>query len=219
MVLSIGTVAAVAAVTGIVTSLPASASSGCTVAYRTTVQWPGGFGADVDIHNLGDPVDTWTLDWSFPAGQELTQAWNATATQNGARVTATDAGYNRSLDTGGNVSFGFLGTWTGSNPDPTSFRLNGVTCSGEVTTPDPTAPVTSPATGEPSATASPTTSTPTSTTTSTTPTTPVTSPATGGVPDDAAWVASGQWDSWTEDEHQTQRVGVSDQFLRRVGAG
>jgi hypothetical protein len=122
-------------------------------------QWGGGFGANVAITNLGDPLTSWTLTWSFGAGQTVTQAWNTSLTQSGSAVTARNMSYNGSIPTNGTVSFGFNGSWTGSNPAPTSFALNGVTCTGSTTptTPPTTPPTTSP-TGTP--TAPPTTTPP-----------------------------------------------------------
>ncbi|MBC9001990.1 cellulose-binding domain-containing protein, partial [Micromonospora aurantiaca (nom. illeg.)] len=117
-----------------------AAAPGCRVDYRVTSQWPGGFGADVTITNLGDPVTGWTLAWSYAAGQTVTQAWNASVSQSGTRVTATNASYNGSLGTGAAASFGFNGAFTGTNPAPTSFTLNGTACTGAPTTPAPTTP-------------------------------------------------------------------------------
>src|SRR5262252_2388474 len=72
----------------VVAATAASAATGCSVSYAITNQWPGGFGANVNITNLGDPLTSWTLTWSYTAGQTVTQAWNTTATQSGAQVTA-----------------------------------------------------------------------------------------------------------------------------------
>jgi glucuronoarabinoxylan endo-1,4-beta-xylanase len=121
-------------------ALPAAAAAGCSVKYAVSSQWQGGFGADVAITNLGDPLTGWTLTWSFGAGQTVTQAWNTTLTQSGAAVTATNVSFNGTVATNGTVSFGFNGAWTGSNPPPTSFALNGVACTGGTT---PTSPATS----------------------------------------------------------------------------
>ena len=38
-----------------------AATAGCSVTYSVTSQWPGGFGANVSITNLGDPITGWTL--------------------------------------------------------------------------------------------------------------------------------------------------------------
>ncbi len=107
-----------------------------------TNQWAGGFGANVSVHNIGDPVNGWKLTWSFPAGQTITQLWNGTYTHSGAQVTVSNVDYNGSIPSDGSAGFGFNGSWNGSNPVPTSFALNGVTCTGDVSTPTP--PVTPP---------------------------------------------------------------------------
>src|SRR5690349_5383357 len=57
--LSMGTAAAVAAFGAwVVTAPPASAAAGCSVTYTLSGQWPGGFGANVTIKNLGDPISS-----------------------------------------------------------------------------------------------------------------------------------------------------------------
>ena len=131
-------------------ALPAgAAAAGCSVKYTVTSTWQGGFGADVAITNLGDPITSWTLTWSYAAGQTVTQAWNTTLTQSGAAVTAKNVSYNGAIATNGTASFGFNGSWTGSNPSPTSFAVNGVTCTGSVPTGTPTTAPTTPPTTPP----------------------------------------------------------------------
>ncbi|GAA0474434.1 hypothetical protein Aca07nite_62750 [Actinoplanes capillaceus] len=128
--------------TAIVVALPAAAAAGCSVNYAVSSQWAGGFGAAVTVTNLGDAINGWTLTWSYSAGQTVTQAWNATVTQNGAAVTAKNVGYNGAIATNGSVSFGFNGTWTAANPAPVGFAVNGVACTGGTT--PPSSPATSP---------------------------------------------------------------------------
>jgi hypothetical protein len=147
-----------------------AAAAGCQVTYRVANQWQGGFGAEVAVQNLGDPLTSWALRWSYTAGQSVTQAWNATVTQSGSQVTATNVSYNGSLATGASASFGFNGSWSGSNPVPSSFTVNGVTCTGGVA---PTTPGTGPTT------AAPTTRPPT--------TPPPTTPPPSGNPPTGAW--------------------------------
>ncbi|GIG61989.1 glucanase [Longispora fulva] len=133
-----------------------AASAGCAVTYTVTNQWPGGFGANVAVTNLGDPLATWRLEFDFPvAGQTVTQLWNGVATQAGRHVTVTNAGWNGPLGTNATVTPGFNGAWTTTNPAPTAFSLNGVPCDGGTPTPGPS-PSTSPtATPTVSPTASP----------------------------------------------------------------
>lgn len=107
-----------------------SAATGpCTISYQVN-QWTGGFTAAVGLTNNGAPLTGWTLTWTFSGNQQITSAWNATVTQNGANVQAASLPYNGSVPTGGTVSFGFQGTFSGSNDTPTGFAVNGTPCDG-----------------------------------------------------------------------------------------
>jgi hypothetical protein len=157
--------AAALAAAGLVAATAASAATGCRIDYQVTNEWPGGFGANVTITNLGDPINGWTVAWSFTAGQTVTQYWNATVTQNGSQVTATNVSYNGSLATNATTSFGFNGSWNNStNPTPASFTLNGTACTGSVGGPSSTPPTSpsasTPVTPSTSPTTSPTSSPP-----------------------------------------------------------
>ncbi|MFI2429311.1 cellulase family glycosylhydrolase [Streptomyces sp. NPDC018955] len=117
----------------------AAAATGCRVDYTVASQWQGGFQAGVRITNLGDPVSGWTLGFTLPdAGQKLVQGWNATWSQSGSTVTAAAADWNRTLATGATADLGFTGSFTGANPEPATFTLNGVACTGSVEEPPPT---------------------------------------------------------------------------------
>ncbi|MFY1697435.1 cellulose binding domain-containing protein [Solwaraspora sp. WMMA2101] len=151
----VSTGAVLLASAAVAAAVPASAAAGCSVNYTVSSSWPGGFGASVTITNLGDAVTSWTLNWSFGAGQTVTQAWNTTLTQSGAAVTARNVSYNGTIATNGTTSFGFNGSWNGSNPVPTAFTMNGVACTGSTT------PTTAPPTTAPPTTAPPTTRPPT----------------------------------------------------------
>jgi pectate lyase len=147
------------AAAGVVTAVTAHAATGCQVDYAVTAQWPGGFTANLNVRNLGDPVSAWTLRWSFAAGQSVSQGWGADYTQSGAAVTATNASWNGSLGTGASAAIGFNGTWNNAaNPAPTTFSLNGTTCTGA---PIPTATTNPPPTSPPPTTPPPTTPPPT----------------------------------------------------------
>ncbi len=130
---------------GALTVLPtanAMAATGCSVTY-TTNSWSGGFTASVSVTNLGDPVNGWTLGFSFPdSGQRLTQGWSATWSQSGSSVTARSASWNGSLGTGASTNIGFNGSFTGANPAPSSFTLNGTVCTGSTTPTTPPPPTT-----------------------------------------------------------------------------
>ncbi|GLU48585.1 glycoside hydrolase family 9 protein [Nocardiopsis ansamitocini] len=102
--------------------------SACRVAY-TANTWQGGFTGSVRLTNTGDtPRSGWQLTFAFAAGQTLTNGWNAQWSQSGNTVTATSLAWNNTLAPGASVDLGFNGAWSGSNPAPTGFTLNGATC-------------------------------------------------------------------------------------------
>src|SRR5262245_34682003 len=134
-----------------VTKPAAAATTGCSVAYQNTNAWlstptSGGFNTTLAITNLGDPISHWTLTFTLPSGQTRTGGWNATYTGT-TSVTATDIGWNGAIGTGQtNTSVGLQGDWTRSTPGPTppnpfprptNFALNGVACTGSISSPSP----------------------------------------------------------------------------------
>ncbi|RMB87896.1 endo-1,4-beta-xylanase [Streptomyces shenzhenensis] len=91
----------------------------CSAAYTVTSQWNTGFTGQVTISCSGASLSSWRASWAFGAGQQITQAWNATCTQSGSAVSCSNASYNGSVPDGGSVTFGFNASWSGSNPLPT----------------------------------------------------------------------------------------------------
>ncbi|GAA4969374.1 cellulase family glycosylhydrolase [Actinoplanes utahensis] len=146
--LACGVAAALGAGTVATLTLPAAAATtGCSVTYTVQSQWTGGFAANVAVTNLGSAVTSWTLTFDFPStGQRLNQGWSASWAQSGAQVTAASLSWNGSLGTGASTSVGFTGAWSGSNPVPTSFSLNGTTCTGSVVPPTSNSPSVPPST-------------------------------------------------------------------------
>jgi hypothetical protein len=137
-------VAAALAATAIVLAPAAHAAAACRVDYTVHSQWPGGFTAGVRITNLGDPVNGWTLSFTFPdAGQRVVNGWAATWSQTGQSVGAQSMPWNGSLPTNASTLIGFNGAWSGANPPPAGFGLNGVPCTGTVPTTFPTRTTTS----------------------------------------------------------------------------
>lgn len=119
-------------------------TSTCVVSYNVPGDWGSGFTADVTIKNMGaTAINGWTLTWTFPGNQQITNLWNGTYTQSGASVSVTNTSYNAGIGAnGGTVNFGFNANYSGTNAKPTNFALNGVMCndgSGPTNTPAATA--------------------------------------------------------------------------------
>ena len=111
------------------TTTTVTSGFGCHVVYAKQSEWAGGFTANVTVNNTGSTtINGWVVTYAFPGDQQITNAWNATVTQSGANVTATNASFNATIAPGGNASFGFQGTWTNNDSPPTAFRVNGTAC-------------------------------------------------------------------------------------------
>jgi O-glycosyl hydrolase len=105
-----------------------TSSSACHVTY-TPNQWQGGFTANVTIANTGSTaINGWTLTFTFPGDQHITNAWNGVESQSGENVTITNESYNATIAAGSSTSLGFQGTWTSNDTSPASFAVNGTTC-------------------------------------------------------------------------------------------
>lgn len=107
----------------------ARSSGTCQVSYVKQSEWTGGFVASVTITNLGTTSITgWSLGFTFPGDQRITNFWNATMSQSGLAASAGSLSYNRVIAPGASTSFGFQGSWLSSDAAPTVFTLNGALC-------------------------------------------------------------------------------------------
>ncbi|MFY1575244.1 cellulase family glycosylhydrolase [Verrucosispora sp. WMMD703] len=93
-------------------------SAGCTATYSISGQWQGGFQGEVRVTAGTSAINGWTVRWTYANGQTVTQSWNATVTSSGSTVTARNVSYNGRLGAGASTTFGFLGSWNGTNSAP-----------------------------------------------------------------------------------------------------
>jgi len=135
---ALGVSALIAGTGFVVVPMALTATTACQVTYSVTSSWPGGFTASVAITNGGSAVSAWTLGFTFPGNQQVTQGWNGTWSQSGETVTVTSASWNGSLGAGGTTTVGFNGTFSGTNANPAAFTLNGAACGGASPSPSAT---------------------------------------------------------------------------------
>jgi endoglucanase len=117
--------------TPVVTPTPTqTAGTDCSVAYSVQNDWGSGATVNVTITNRSPAaINGWTLVWNFSGNQQITNLWNSSFTQSGSAVTVKNISYNAAIGAnGGTVSFGFNLSYSGSNPKPTNFTLNGTAC-------------------------------------------------------------------------------------------
>ena len=107
---------------------PPPGSAGCRVTYSAD-SWGSGFVANVTVANTGSSaLNGWTLGFTLPGGQSVTNSWNATLSGTSGALTARNVTHNGSIPPGGSTSFGFQGNYSGSFATPSSFTLNGSAC-------------------------------------------------------------------------------------------
>ena len=101
---------------------PPAGSTACRVTYATD-SWSNGFVANVTVANTGSsPVNGWSLGFTLPGGQAVTNSWNATCPARSGAVTARNVAWNGSIPAGGSASFGFQGTYSGSFAAPSRLH-------------------------------------------------------------------------------------------------
>jgi poly(3-hydroxybutyrate) depolymerase len=96
------------------TSTPPVEPGGCTASYQITGQWQGGFQAEVKVTAGASALTGWRVGLTFTNGQTITQIWGGRTTSSGV-VNET---YNGNVAAGASTTFGFLGTWNGTNSVP-----------------------------------------------------------------------------------------------------
>jgi len=99
-------------------------SGNFTIDYAPQNDWGSGATVSVKITNTGAAVKDWTINWTFPGNQKISNMWNATYTQSGAAVTVKNVAWNGAISTNGSQTFGFNLTYSGSNSSPTSFTAS-----------------------------------------------------------------------------------------------
>jgi chitin-binding protein len=94
----------------------------CAASFRVVNAWPGGFQGEVTVSAGSSAVNGWTVRWTNPSGQSVTQLWSGVHVPSGQNSTVTPASWNGSIAANGSTMFGFLGS--GNSPS-----VSNLTCS------------------------------------------------------------------------------------------
>jgi hypothetical protein len=101
-----------------------SAAAGtCALSSSVVTSWSGGYQLQLTVTNTGTaPLSGWNASFAFADTTEsVSSSWNASVTQSGTKVTATNASYNGSVAAGSTATFGM--TVNGSDS-----TLSALTC-------------------------------------------------------------------------------------------
>ncbi|MBQ1051195.1 cellulose binding domain-containing protein [Micromonospora sp. C51] len=107
---------------------PPPGGGACRVAAEVNA-WNNGLTEQITITNTGSStINGWSLVFTLPGGQTITGGWNASYSPTSGQVTARNMSYNGTLAPNASVGIGFQATHTGNTAEPSSFTLNGATC-------------------------------------------------------------------------------------------
>ena len=116
----------------------ATAQSSPTVVYQNTSVWNSGFQAAVSITNTsGTPINNWILAFEMPNG--ITSIWNAQIVSHvGNNYIIAGDSWDANIAGYGNVSFGFIGSGSGTGGSPTGCLVSGTSVDLDHLSPGPT---------------------------------------------------------------------------------
>ena len=98
-----------------------SGSGTCSGTYSVVNSWQGGFQGQVVVKNTGSgTLNGWSLGWTFPGSQAITDLWNGSYTQSGETVTVSNASYDGCLASGATATVGFTATGASASPSSVS---------------------------------------------------------------------------------------------------
>ena len=97
------------------TSRPPSGGA-CSATYQVINSWNGGYQVTLTITAGSSAINGWTLTWTQPSGNTISQLWSGTLTTSGSSVTVKNLSWNGSLNAGQSAQIGFLGTGSTTVP-------------------------------------------------------------------------------------------------------
>lgn len=101
----------------------------CKVIFTNTGDWGASFTANMHIVNTGStPLNNWVLEWTFNGNQTITNMWGGNIQASGNYQMTTPAAWDTTIAPGAGIDVGYYASYSGSNAAPTSFRLNGMSC-------------------------------------------------------------------------------------------
>ena len=102
-----------------------SATATCTATYAVANSWAGGFQGQVTVTNTGArPTTGWSVTWTFPNGQVISQVWGGTGAQTGTGVRVANTSWNGVLTSAATATVGFIASTAGTNQPPTDLACH-----------------------------------------------------------------------------------------------
>ncbi|WP_432922581.1 polysaccharide deacetylase family protein [Microbispora sp. CA-135349] len=91
-------------------------TGGCTATMETVNAWGGGFQSNVTVRAGGSAIRGWTVTWSWPGSQSISQLWGGLQSGSGSSVSVRNDSWNGSLGASASTTFGFVANGTAATP-------------------------------------------------------------------------------------------------------
>jgi len=86
-------------------------SEGATCEHVISSAWGSGFQAELRIiNNTAETIYGWEISWSYSDGSTVDQLWNANHSESNGTITASNVGWNATIEPGQTMSFGYIGS-------------------------------------------------------------------------------------------------------------
>ncbi|MEU7916627.1 polysaccharide deacetylase family protein [Microbispora bryophytorum] len=95
---------------------PPPGTGGCTATIETVNSWTGGFQSNVTVRAGSSAISGWTVTWSWPGSQTISQLWGGLLAGSGSAVSVRNESWNGTLGASASTTFGFLGNGTAATP-------------------------------------------------------------------------------------------------------
>ncbi|MBE3013837.1 polysaccharide deacetylase family protein [Microbispora sp. NEAU-D428] len=98
------------------TLTPPPGPGGCTATMQTVNSWTGGFQSNVTVRAGSSAIRGWTVTWSWPGSQSISQLWGGLQSGSGSSVSVRNESWNGGLGASASTTFGFVANGTAATP-------------------------------------------------------------------------------------------------------
>jgi endo-1,4-beta-xylanase len=107
-----------------ITTTGGSTGGSCSATLPVQSAWSGGYVIQAVMTNGTSAITSWTITFTLPAGQTITNSWNVSITVSGTTATARNLSYNGATPANGTQSWGFQASRATSD----NSTASGATC-------------------------------------------------------------------------------------------
>ncbi|WP_404804763.1 cellulose binding domain-containing protein [Microbispora sitophila] len=94
-------------------------SGACSATFRVINSWSGGWQGEVAVRAGNSAINGWTVNWTWPGSQTITQIWGGVRSGSGANATVRNEAWNGSVAANGSTTFGFIAGGSSATPAAT----------------------------------------------------------------------------------------------------